>query len=162
MHQNFDCSRKPQVVRRSITNSELQLPDTNTSSCIPIGKPNVADLQDFGSLDKKETPLRGRKEEQNLGQGSLTQILKRSLTQNKQKILDLRIESQRRLGRVFMVRYQTNIHIVLVTRDSSSSKLEIRLMTSFFCRSTRQEHIFKQRRQMNMTKRSSMSDNTGK
>ena len=67
--KNFDCSRKTQVVRRPITMSELQLPDTNTSSWIPVGKPNVAYLQDFDSLDTKETPLRGRKEEQHLGQG---------------------------------------------------------------------------------------------
>ena len=36
---------------------------------IPMGKPNIADLQDFDSLDTKEIPLRGRKEEQHLGQG---------------------------------------------------------------------------------------------
>ena len=49
--------------------SALQLPETTTSSWIPMSKPNVADLQDFDSLDTKEAPLRGRKEEQHSGQG---------------------------------------------------------------------------------------------
>ena len=58
--KNFDCSRKPPIVRRPF-------PETNASSWIPMVKPNVADLQDFDSLDTKETTLSGRKEEPHSG-----------------------------------------------------------------------------------------------
>ena len=60
--KNFDCSRKTPIVRRPF-------PETNASSWIPMVKPNVADLQDFDSLDTNETTLSGRKEESHSGQG---------------------------------------------------------------------------------------------
>ena len=60
--KNFDCSRKTPIVRRPF-------PETNASSWIPMVKPNVADLQDFDSLDTKETSLSGSKEEPHSGQG---------------------------------------------------------------------------------------------
>ena len=48
--------------------SALQLIETTASSWIPVSGPAVANLQDFDSSDNNEAPLRGRKEEQILGQ----------------------------------------------------------------------------------------------
>ena len=51
---------------------------------MPIGNPDVADLQDFDRLDKKEMPLRGRKEEQHSGHwpSNLVKKLNTKQTQN--------------------------------------------------------------------------------
>ena len=48
--------------------SALQLPETTASSWIPVGGPDVANLQEFDSSDNNEASLRGRKEEQILSQ----------------------------------------------------------------------------------------------
>ena len=70
--------------------SALQLPETTASSWIPVSGPAVANLQDFDSSDNNEAPLRGRKEEQILGQVQFN--LGKSLTRNRSKPPDLQTE----------------------------------------------------------------------